>query len=47
MRMTREELKEKWFPSWNEKHSYKGMTCKYEVAKITNSKETGYRWEVV
>jgi len=31
---------------WIEKHSYKGMTCKYEVAKITNSKETGYRWEV-
>ena len=38
--------KKKDATAWIEKHSYKGMTCKYEVAKITNSKETGYRWEV-
>lgn len=33
--------------TWIEKNSYKGMSCKYEVAKITNSKETGFIWEVI
>ena len=31
---------------WIEKHSYKGMTVKYEIVKIENTKETKYRWEV-
>ena len=39
--------KKKDATAWIEKHSYKGMSFKYEVAKITNSKETGYRWEIV
>lgn len=30
---------------WIERHSYKGMSFKYEIAKIWNSKETKYRWE--
>ena len=33
--------------AWIEKNTYKGMSKRYEVAKITNSKETNYRWEVV
>lgn len=36
--------KKKDATAWIEKHSYKGISSKYEVAKITNSKETGYRW---
>ena len=39
--------KKKDATTWIEKHSYKGISFKYEVAKITNSKETGYRWEIV
>lgn len=33
--------------AWIEKNSYKGISKKYEVARITNSKETNYRWGVV
>ena len=33
--------------AWIENNSYKGMLKKYEVSKITNCKETNYRWEVV
>ena len=31
---------------WIKIHSYKGMSCKYEIVKIWNSKETKYKWEV-
>ncbi len=31
---------------WIKNHSYKGMSCKYEIVKIWNSKETKYRWEI-
>ena len=31
---------------WIKNHSYKGMTCKYKIVKIWNSKETKYRWEI-
>lgn len=31
---------------WIQKHSFKGMTEKYEVVKIWNSRETKYRWEI-
>ena len=39
--------KKKDATAWIENNSYKGMSKKYEVAKITNCKETNYRWEVV
>ncbi len=31
---------------WIEKHSYKGMSYKYKIVKIENTKDTKYRWEV-
>lgn len=31
---------------WIKNHSYKGMSFKYEIVKIWNSKVTKYRWEI-
>ena len=31
---------------WIKNNSYKGMSLKYKIVKIWNSKETKYRWEV-
>jgi hypothetical protein len=39
--------KKKDAKEWIEKHSYTGMSFKYEIGKITNLKETNWRWEVV
>ena len=38
--------KQKNADRWIKNHSYKGMSCKYEMVKIWNSKETKYRWEI-
>jgi len=39
--------KKKEAQTWIDKNIYKGMTEKYSIEKITNCKETKYRWDII